>query len=64
MWQYIVVYIIGILVVLHLIRKIYQFFFVKKTGSSPCAGCPGCALQNTNTSSAHFNRNTIIRGKK
>ncbi len=44
MWQYIVVYIIGILVAVLLLYRIYHFFFVKKKRSGLCAGCPGCQL--------------------
>ncbi len=44
MWQFVVVYIIGICMVSLLLYKIYRFFFVKKTRSNPCGSCTGCAL--------------------
>ncbi len=44
MWQYIVVYIIGILVAVYLLKKCYRFFFTHRTRINRCAGCPGCAI--------------------
>lgn len=53
MWQYIVVYIIGAIVVFHLARKVYKALSGrnKKPGNnSPlcggCKGCKGCGLIN------------------
>lgn len=44
MWQVIAVIIIGILVVVYLVRKIY-LFFTKPKNNNPCDGCTGCALK-------------------
>ena len=40
MWQEIAVFIIGLIVIFYIGKKIY-------TGTdNPCQGCPGCALKN------------------
>ena len=44
MWQFVVIYIIGVLVAILLLYKLYRFFFAKKTTTNPCAGCTGCDL--------------------
>ncbi|MDR3062408.1 MAG: FeoB-associated Cys-rich membrane protein [Dysgonamonadaceae bacterium] len=44
MWQFVIVYTIGILVAALLLYRIYRFFFVKRGRPNPCAGCSGCAL--------------------
>ena len=44
MWQEIAVFIIGLIVIFYIGKKIYKFF---PTGTdNPCQGCPGCALKN------------------
>ena len=45
MWQEIIIYITGILVVVYVSIRIYRFFCNTKKGSHHCDGCPGCALK-------------------
>ncbi len=48
MWQYIAITIVGILVTIHLIRKVYSFFSTGKK-EDKCAGCCGCPLGSRNS---------------
>lgn len=45
MWQEIAIIIIGIVALLYVGFKIYRFI-TRPKDSSPCAGCPGCAMKN------------------
>jgi hypothetical protein len=45
MWQEIIVYITGILVVFYIGIKIYRFFCNTKKGMSHCDSCSGCVLK-------------------
>ena len=48
MWQEIITYGIGILVITYLGIRIYRFFSNKKRNVSRCGGCSGCCLQSQN----------------
>ena len=46
MWQEIAVFIIGLIVIFYIGKKIYKFFTHPTGTDNPCQGCPGCALKN------------------
>ena len=46
MWQEIAVFIIGLIVIFYIGKKIYKFFTHPTETDNPCQGCPGCALKN------------------
>ena len=48
MWQEIAVFIIGLIVIFYIGKKIYKFFTHPTGTDNPCQGCPGCALKNKN----------------
>ena len=47
MWQEIITYSIGILVVIYICIKVYRFFYDKKKGVSRCDNCPGRSTCST-----------------
>jgi hypothetical protein len=44
MWQEISVYIVGVLVIVYLARRIFLCFFSKNNRNDRCANCRGCPL--------------------
>lgn len=50
MWQYIIVILIGIAVVIYILRKLFKCFFDKSARDNKCASCPGCILKPKNKS--------------
>lgn len=48
MWQEIAVFIIGLIVIFYIGKKIYKFFTHPTGTDNPCQGCRGCALKNQN----------------
>ena len=48
MWQEIAVFIIGLIVIFYIGKKIYKFFTHPTGTDNPCQGCPGCALKKQN----------------
>lgn len=45
MWQEIIVYIIGFLTLIHIIRNIYNFFLKCINSQNKCFHCTGCAAR-------------------
>ena len=46
MWQELAGFIIGLIVIFYIGKKIYKFFTHPTGTDNPCQGCPGCALKN------------------
>lgn len=64
MWQEIAVFIIGLIVIFYIGKKIYKFFTHPTGTDNPCQGCRGCALKNkTETTVSDFStQKQEIRG--
>lgn len=46
MWQEIAVYIIGFIVAVYIIWKVYRKITAGKNTGDPCCGCSGCSLKD------------------
>ena len=46
MWQEIAVFIIGLIVIFYIGKKIYKFLTHPTGTANPCQGCPGSALKD------------------
>lgn len=48
MWQEIAVFIIGLIVIFYIGKKIYKFFTHPTGTDNPCQGCPGMCIKEQN----------------